>query len=545
MPTRRDWRWASGLVLLVYVLLHLANHAAGLVSLAAAERMLGALHAAWRSPPGTLLLYGATAVHVGLALLGLWERHTLRMPAVEALRLLLGLAMPWLLLSHFASTRWAWESFGIDLSYARVVAALWSPPDAALQLGLMAAAWGHGCIGLHLALRRHAGWRRARWLWTLAMVLVPLLAALGFLAMGREIAWSGAQPLNRATPEQAAAGAARIDALRGWYAALVASVLLARAARGGLRRRGQAVTLAYGGQPAGRNVQVPRGWTVLEASRAHGIDHVSLCGGRARCSTCRVRVHGPPAHLPPPGPDERRTLARVSAPADVRLACQLRPLGDLKVTPLFAAASGTATASHLGREREVAILFVDLRRWSHLADGQWPVDLVYVLDRYFALVGGAVRDSAGVPNQFIGDSVMAIFGLDCGLPQACRQALRCAALIEARMDEWRAEFGQQFGHALDFGMGLHAGSAAIGEVGYLETTTFTAVGEVVNTASRLQDHSKVSRARLVVSRHAVDQAGIEADLGRPERLRVRGRHQPLDVFAVPHPARLPPAWLAG
>jgi len=152
---------------------------------------------------------------------------------------------------------------------------------------------------------------------------------------------------------------------------------------------------------------------------------------------------------------------------------------------------------------------------------------------YFATVGAAVRESGGVPNQFIGDSVMAIFGLEGDLPTACRQALRATELIGERMDAWSEGFEAQFGQRLEFGMGLHAGRAAVGEVGYLETTTFTAIGEVVNTASRLQDHSKMAASRLVVSLFAAEQAGVAGSMGTPEMLAVRGRSEPLPVLYPP------------
>ncbi|TMG92842.1 MAG: (2Fe-2S)-binding protein [Betaproteobacteria bacterium] len=84
-------------------------------------------------------------------------------------------------------------------------------------------------------------------------------------------------------------------------------------------------------------MQVPRGWTVLAVSRHFGIPHRAMCGGRARCSTCRVRVVDGASRCPPPGPDERRTLERVRASSDVRLACQLRPDMDIAVVPLFSA----------------------------------------------------------------------------------------------------------------------------------------------------------------------------------------------------------------
>lgn len=537
LPSVRNLRWSSGLVLWLYVALHLSNHAVGLVSLQAAEALRTAVHGAWATLAGTLLLYGAFATHLAMAVAALWQRRSLRMPALEAVRLVLGLCLPLLLAAHFTATRGAQEWFALDTSYGRIVPAIFSPRGITLQLLLLTVAWSHGCMGLHLALRARSGWQRWQPLQLAGAVLLPVLAALGLLAMGREIAWSGAlAPPGPTAPQSAAIGAVAQD-IRIWWLAALAALLAARGLRAALQRwrGGVRVELRY----PGRTVQVPRGWSVLEASRAHSIAHLSLCGGRARCSTCRVRVQGDRGHLPPPNRDERRTLQRVKAPPDVRLACQLRPRGAIEVTPLFQPGTGRLAAGRRGEERQVAVLFVDLRRWSGLAERQWPVDLVYVLDQYFALVGAAVRESGGLPNQFIGDSVMALFGLETDLDTACRQAVRAAVLIEQRMDVWSQGFEAQFGQPLDFGMGLHAGAVAVGQVGYEDTTTFSAVGEVVNTASRLQDYSKVAEARLVLSLDAARHAGVAEALGTPERVAVRGRSEPL---AVLHVRRLSTLW---
>ena len=541
-PTRRNLRWVSGLVLMAYVSAHLLNHSLGIVSFAAAEAVLRGVQKFWHSLPGTLLLYGAAAVHLALAVAALWERRTLRMPPLEGLRVLLGFALPLLLATHLTAMRGAYLAYGIEGSYARVVWGLWSLPGAVAQFALMLAAWMHGCLGVHFALRVRPGYRRFSHLLLAVAVVLPLMAAMGFIAMGREFQWTGLPPAPLPTPAQGKA----LNAAEGWikwsYGLALLALLLARWGRNGFAR--------WSGQPSialrypDRTVHVPRGWSVLEASRSHGIAHLSVCGGRARCSTCRVRVLGPVEHTGVPGRDEQRTLERVRAPGDVRLACQLRPTGDLEVTPLFAppAHGGRpAPVSSFGRERDVAILFVDLRRWSGLSERQWPFDLAYVLDRYFATVGAAVRESGGVPNQFIGDSVMAIFGLESDLPTACRQALHATELIGQRMDAWSESFEAQFAQRLDFGMGLHAGRAAVGEVGYLDTTTFTAIGEVVNTASRLQDHAKAASSRLVVSLFAAQQAGLAYKMDEVDMLRVRGRSEPLAVIcrqAAPAPRTL-------
>ncbi|OUM00956.1 adenylate/guanylate cyclase domain-containing protein [Variovorax sp. JS1663] len=535
-PSRRNLRWASGVVLMAYVTLHLLNHALGIASFARAQAALDGVHVFWHSLPGTLLLYGAATVHVALAVIALWERRTLRLPPLEGLRLLLGLALPLLLASHLTAMRGAYLAYGIEGSYARVVWGLWDLPGASAQLGLMLAAWAHGCLGLHFALRVQPWYRRFSHLLLVVAVVLPLLAALGFLSMGREFEWTGLPPFERPTPEQARALVATEENIKRFYLLALAALLAARWGRGWYHRWSGRPSIAL--RYPDRTVRVPRGWSVLEASRSHGIAHLSACGGRARCSTCRVRVIGPAAHVEAPGTDEQRTLERVRAPQDVRLACQLRPRGDVEVTPLFAHPPNPGRPAPVGRfghERDVAILFVDLRRWSGLSERQWPFDLAYVLDRYFATVGAAVRDAGGVPNQFVGDSVMAIFGLETDLATACRQALRAARLIGERMDAWSKGFEAQFGQRLDFGMGLHAGRAAVGEVGYLQTTSFTAIGEVVNTASRLQDHSKQASARLVLSLFAARQAGMADAFGDAELLAVRGRTEPLEVLYVHGP----------
>jgi adenylate cyclase len=524
--SRRNLRWVSGWVLMTYVALHLLNHAMGLVSLEAAETTLRWASALWHSWPGTLLLYGGAVVHLVLAFSALWERRTLRMPVPQMLRIGLGLALPLLLASHLAATRGPYTLAGLEATYAQTLRNLWGT-GGWWQMVIMVVAWTHGCMGLHFALRQRPSWRHAQPLLLTTAVVLPLIAALGFLSMGREAA---AHPIANSQPPSSVSSLLRnaVGTGRMGYAAGLSAFLLALAWRARSERLGgRTITLTY----PDRTARVPLGWSVLEASRKHGIPHLSVCGGRARCSTCRIKVSGPVAHCPPPGPDELRTLARVRAGADVRLACQLRPLGDLQVTPVMTAR--TASLNRLDSEREVAVLFVDLRRWSGLSEKQWPFDLVYVLDHYFALVGDAVHESGGVANQYIGDSVMALFGLEGNLENACRGAVHAARLIDERMRAWSAVFESDFGQPLAFGIGIHAGSAAVAEVGHRGVRSFTAVGEVVNTASRLQDQTKLSSATLVISDFAARNAGIPESAMLPvQRISVRGRQAPLDVLVL-------------
>ena len=145
---------ASGLILFTYIGAHLINHALGLISLGAAEAGMEYAVEVWYSLPGTILLYGAFATHFMMALIAVYERRTFRLPPLELLRIVLGFTMPILLIGHAASTRLAYDVYGLSSDYTRVVGVLWASGQQGWQLGLMAPGWIHGCLGLNFAFGR-------------------------------------------------------------------------------------------------------------------------------------------------------------------------------------------------------------------------------------------------------------------------------------------------------------------------------------------------------------------------------------------------------
>jgi len=248
--TVRTLRLGSGLVLWVYIAAHLLNHALGLASLNAAEQGMRIAVLVWHSLPGTVLLYGAFAVHLALALTGLYQRHTLRLPPQELLRIAFGLGFPLLLVGHAVTTRIAYEWYGLLPQYQRVVWSLINSGAEGRQLALLAPGWLHGCLGLNVALRHRAMYQRWRWaFWALALAL-PLAGAAGYLAMDAEVAtllqqpgWRDAlrEPMPRAQAE--ALGLLR-DQLLAVYGSLLAAVLAARALRWAWQRHGSAANKA-------------------------------------------------------------------------------------------------------------------------------------------------------------------------------------------------------------------------------------------------------------------------------------------------------------
>jgi adenylate cyclase len=302
------------------------------------------------------------------------------------------------------------------------------------------------------------------------------------------------------------------------------------------------------GYPDGRVVEVTRGTSVLEASRLAGIPHASICGGRGRCSTCRVRVRDDIRSIDPPAEDELRVLRRIGATSNIRLACQLRPRGAVEVTPLlppFAHAADGRRRIDLvqGSEREIAILFADIRGFTALSEGRLPYDVVFVLNRYFAAMGRAVEAAGGRVDKFIGDGVMALFGIERGAQAGCREALAGARLMSERIPELNASLQAELDRPLRIGIGIHCGPTIVGEMGYGNAAAITAIGDAVNTASRLESLTKNFACELVVSEETVSRAGLDLSAFPQREIEIRGKREMLAVRTLVSAAELPAAVL--
>ncbi len=551
----RRVRLCSGLVLMAFVVTHFLNHALGLVGLEALENGRQAFLWLWRSLPGTLILYGALIVHMVLAFWGIYQRRRLSMPPWEAVQLLVGLAIPPLLVLHILGNRLASELFATNDSYIFVLLIyfVFNPVALAKQTLVMLLVWLHACVGLHYWLRLKPGYRRILPLAYGLAVLVPTVSLSGVMVAGRDVARLAEDPVWLAAATQQVnfpdeQGIALIYAIENWFylafAVALVLVLAARPLRAWWQRRHGIVNLTY---PDGKRISVVLGTTILEASRGAGIPHASVCGGRGRCSTCRVRIAGGGLEaLPEPSEEESRVLGRIGASPNVRLACQTRPNADLEVTPLLPPAPamrevGPKPGYLQGQEREIAILFADLRDFTSLAEDKLPFDVVFILNRYFAAMGLAVEESGGRVDKFIGDGVMALFGVETDRKRGCVDALSAARRMSERLLEINAALKHDLGQPLRIGIGIHTGAVIVGEMGYGRAVSVTAIGDAVNTASRLEAMTKDLGAQLVVSDPVARIAEVDLGAFPLQEIEVRGRARPLEVRVVKNALSLPVA----
>jgi adenylate cyclase len=548
----RQVRLACGLVLFAYLISHFLNHALGNISMDALAIGVYYHVAFWQFPPVGIVFYASAVVHTGLGIWALYERRQFRWKAIEPLQLVLGLSIPALIITHIVGVRFGQALFGHQKLYPQVFFGYWIvwPPKMWLMYAVVLIAWIHGCIGLHFWLRMKAFYNIAAPFLLGAAVLVPTLAILGLYQGGRSVVDSDSaewraenlSPDRVGTPAQQAVLSGIEDYFLIGYLGLVGLVLLGKGARALHERRGGMITLSYGD---GRTVRVPRGLSVLEASLRNNVPHASVCGGRARCSTCRIRVIGDCMSLPEPSQREAFVLNRVGAGSDpaIRLACQLRPATDLSFFQIFlpqitAATLRTSSAARIGEERYLVSMFVDMRGSTRLAENRLPFDTVFIVNRFLGAVSQAVIECGGKPNQFVGDGQLALFGLIASPQTACRQALRAAGMIAANVEQLNQFLEHDLREPIRFGIGIHGGEVIIGDIGYRDHMVFTALGDAVNVAARLQDMTKSLACEAIISEEVRVTAGLGADDLPAQEVAIRGRTEPMIVRTVTNASAL-------
>jgi adenylate cyclase len=376
------------------------------------------------------------------------------------------------------------------------------------QYTLLLFVWIHGCIGIHKWLRFRRFYIRAFPFIVALASLLPALAIVGIADAGWAVQDAIARDPRIAsrvptpTPSEGLELARLTWSLLASYLGLLGAVLLLRLLRDWYGRRFRPIRVRFGAA----EIVIARGLTLLEASRRAGLPHAAVCGGRGRCSTCRVLILSGAEHLPAPEAMEQSTLERIGAKGHVRLACQLRPTHDVDALPLVPSNLGryeaAAAASQVAREQEIAAIFVDLRDSTKLANERLPYDALYILDRYVSVVREAISRNRGIVTSVAGDGIVAFFGGDCDARTACRRAIRSIYEISRNIGELNELLESTFSFHLAFGAGCHAGIAVVTPA----TPDFAGqfLGEVGNIASRLEGLTKILRCTTVISRQVVE-----------------------------------------
>jgi class 3 adenylate cyclase/hemoglobin-like flavoprotein len=280
--------------------------------------------------------------------------------------------------------------------------------------------------------------------------------------------------------------------------------------------------------------------TLLDVSITHKITHWHECGGHGRCTTCRVRILDGASHLSAPTRREVELAQARGWDPTIRLACQTYARGDVTLERIVlseASASQLQTETfgrEAGAERQLAILFCDMRDFTALADANSAFDVVHILNRFFEALGEPILLNGGVISHYVGDQICGLFGLGATDPaRACHGAIRAALGMVQAMDGLNDELVSSFGIRIKIGIGVHFGEAIVGEVGHPTLRRFTIIGNDVNTASRIESMTKELGATILVSRALEERLPQGAlSVTSSTTVRLRGKRNDIELLSV-------------
>ncbi len=284
--------------------------------------------------------------------------------------------------------------------------------------------------------------------------------------------------------------------------------------------------------PDEKRIEVDAGEFILDASLRLKIPHTHVCGKLARCSTCRVLVIEGLENCGERNSAEKAISEQLHFTPAIRLACQTQVFDDVTVRRLAIDTEdleiindelrGKVVPNTIDKEKQIAILFADIRGFTTFAEKVLPYDVIYVLNRYFRKMGQVISRHNGMINNYMGDGLMALFGLEDS-QQAAEQAVRAALEMLEAMEKFNPHLETLYRQRLQIGIGIHYGSAVIGEVGASDNKRVTAIGDAVNLASRIEAANKLIGTTLLVSESIYAQVREQVIVNQSHQVKLPGK----------------------
>lgn len=284
--------------------------------------------------------------------------------------------------------------------------------------------------------------------------------------------------------------------------------------------------------PDGRIFEAESGDTILQTSLKNGIPHTHVCGGNARCTTCRVVILEGVANCSAPRNDKEQVLAdRLHFTPFIRLACQTKIQGDMKVCRLVLDDEDIELVdqmkvrtnnSFVGEEKMITILFADIRGFTTFAERQLPYDVIHVLNRYFHLMGQVIATNNGRIDNYMGDGLLAVFESD-DPAESAHNAVKAGLGMLAAMAGLQPYLERTYGQNLEIGIGIHCGLVVMGTVGGAERKNEMIIGDAVNFASRIEAANKDAGTHLLISEAVYKLVKDNADCRQSLHMMVKGK----------------------
>jgi adenylate cyclase len=292
--------------------------------------------------------------------------------------------------------------------------------------------------------------------------------------------------------------------------------------------------------PDNKEIEAEAGETILQAAARNGLAMTHFCGGTARCSTCRVVILQGLENCAPRNPEEQAIAAMLGFAPEVRLACQTRVTGGVKLRRLVTDAEDVELKSlyvkgaepcSIGIEQFIIILFADVRGFTSFAEALLPYDVIHALNLYFEKAGEVIHRHGGRIDNYMGDGFMALFEAGDAADGAIRAVTAGLELIDAIRD-LGPYLQELYGRNFEIRVGLHYGQVVAGKLGSPGNKKKTVIGDAVNFASRIEAANKRAGTQLLVSKDLYRLVKKQARVGKTAHLSLPGKSGEYTLYEV-------------
>jgi adenylate cyclase len=253
--------------------------------------------------------------------------------------------------------------------------------------------------------------------------------------------------------------------------------------------------------------------TVLDAMLKAKINHTHVCGGNARCTTCRVYVIDGLSNCQPRNEKEKQLSEKLGFPQNIRLACQTkingnitirRPVVDNLDIEIILKQFGDAPRTKVGQEKDLAILFTDIEKYTQFAEAFPAYDVVHVLNRYYQTMNKIIVQHKGIISDVAGDGILALFGVIEDSKNPVLDAINTVRTMNTSLMQFNAYLNQMYDRSFGIRAGINFGKVIVGNFDTGMMSKISAIGDAVNLASRIETANKDFGTKLLISQSAYE-----------------------------------------
>jgi adenylate cyclase len=294
-------------------------------------------------------------------------------------------------------------------------------------------------------------------------------------------------------------------------------------------------------QTDNKTIAVSPDSTILEATLKANIKHIHVCGGNARCTTCRVYVVDGLENCLPRNQKEKQLAEKLGFPENIRLACQTKIRGNITIRrqvvddldiKIVLRQLGDTSGTRLGQEKDLSILFTDVENYTQFAEALPAYDVVHTLNRYYQTMNDIIVQHKGIISDVAGDGILALFGAVEDSKNPVLDAINAVQSMHTALIQFNAYLNQIYGRSFKIRSGINFGKAIVGSFDTGMMSKVSAIGDAVNMASRIESANKDFGTQLLISQSAYEQIKGLVDHDNMYRSTLKGKSGEYSLYAI-------------